>query len=164
MQSVSSALIRNSIQPQLLALEAEKSQFMQFRIWLEDLSRKRERSSLQDGDIRPLKEAAAELNLLAMSLHGECLELSGQIDVPAIDDELTAVHMYQQSAFCLATCFMWCANVLERVARTTSSLSAEMWDFRYEIIEIDRWAEQARIYRILANQQYRLDQLEARLS
>ena len=163
MQTVSSALIRNSFQPQLLALEAERSPFMQFGTWLADIARKRGESSLCESELRSLKEAAAGLNLLAMSLHGECLELGGQIDAPALDEEPSAVHLYQQAAFSLATCYMWCSNVLSKVAEVTSGGPADAWDFRYETIEIDRWAEQARIYRILGNQQYRLDRLEAQV-
>lgn len=163
MHAESSALIRNSYQPQLLALEAEKVPFMRFKTWLEDLARKCRESGLHEGDLRPLKRAAAELNLVAMSLHGECLELSSQVDPPEVDQELTAVHIYQEAAFCLATYFMRFSKLLEQVARATSRWPADRWDFSRETSEIDRWAENARIYRILANQQYRLDQLEDRV-
>ena len=163
MQSESSTLIRNTLQPQLLALEAEKSLFIQFRTWLQDVARKRKDSVVRESDLRPLKETATELHLLAMSLHGECLELSAQIATPELDQELTAAHMYQAAASSLADYFMWISNVLDQVTRATSGWSSEMWTFRYESAEIDRCAEQARIYRILANHQYRLDQLEARV-
>lgn len=147
----------NEAQQELLRLEAELAPFRYFQSDLRSIVRDRVRgNAVRQSDLQELKEDARSLLPVAHDLTMEAFDLRDEFSV-CCTGELSADDMYFLSAEFLAEVYWEWGLFLERViaARTTSP--PETFILPDSIGEAQ---ERVRIYRVLGNQQYRLDRLD----
>ena len=151
--------VLNDAHEQLLALEAETPVFWHYEgVTLQGFAAQRRRGE-------PLGASElVEAQLDAASLHGLAQELLQRANVlseglhlsPGV--ELDADMMYRFSAWQLSRFFAIWSDVLVTVQDANSMSPASFWLFTEDMESAGEAYDMARIYRILANQQYVLEQ------
>lgn len=150
--------VLNAFQESLLSLEAETPAFRHFEgLTLQDF---RDGGGGGDTLLRDaLVEAKEEANAL-QALAEELMEDAGSLSeglylAPGV--ELDAAMMYRVSAWELARYFEIWSLVLAEIQQAETSSPTSFWQFEEELESANEAYDAARIYRILANQQYMLE-------
>lgn len=151
-------LILNEVQERLLSLEAETPPFRHFHgLTIQEFLRTRATgAALRDSDLGEAKEEAKSLQRLAEDLTTEAGELSeGLYLAPGV--ELDASMMYRVSAWEIRRFFVLWSSILSKIQEAEPTSPARSWQFTEELARAEDAYDTARIYRILANQQYLLE-------
>lgn len=146
--------ILNPAQSKLLDLEEEAKTFITFQADLAGLQIIRLTRALTQSELLPVQAKAKSLLPLATKLHSEALALSGQLYLePGV--ELDVDTMYRSSAWDLHVYYVEWMLILNRVISASTTSPIDTWGTK----ELGSWFDDARTYRILANQQYEIDHL-----
>jgi len=155
--------ILNDFQRQLLELERETKMFDSIIGDLMDVSTTRYLGEVpRQAELDALKDTARQLLPLARELQYEARDLAGSnlyySVAPGV--ELDAEALYRLSANRLRAYYARWERFLSELANyAEATWPADYWESPIDASDESR--EEARIYRLLANNQYRLDQLEA---
>lgn len=142
----------NNTQQELLTLEAGAKPFINFQVTLVELQVMKSASPAWNAQLAAAKDKANTLLAQAQALQAKAHSLSGNLYVePGV--ELDYKMMYRVSAWDLNVYYGDWVIILDRVIKSASTSPVGTWSTDL----LGSHYEDAKIYRILGNQQFEID-------